>query len=78
MNRHYVMLYLKHASREFTITARMKTARLPQVTRQARKLGYTPLLLAHRLSKASAESLKRQVAAAYMNAGYTYCTRPAL
>ena len=78
MNNHYVMLYLNRISTEFTITARKKSARLPQVTRQAKQLGYTPILLAHRLSKTSAESMKRTISSAYTSAGYTCNTRPAL
>ncbi|ROZ78871.1 hypothetical protein [Ramlibacter sp. WS9] len=78
MNDHYVMLYLNQASTEFTITARKKSARLPQVTRQAKLLGYKPILLAHRLTKVSAESMKRMICSAYANAGYTYNTRPPL
>jgi hypothetical protein len=78
MREHFVMAYVNHASRRFTLTARKRTARLRGVTLQTKHLGYRALVIAHRLDKATAETMKRAVRSAYELAGYVYQTRSPL
>lgn len=73
----HVVVYVNHADRMFSITARMTSARLPEVGEQMEGEGFEPIVLAH-LPKEEAEAFKDAVRAAYEAAGYEYQTRSPL
>ena len=74
---HWVVVYLDHRHRRFSITARTATSRLVEVNQQMEAAGYEVRDLA-RLAKAAAATFKDAVMAAYVAVGYEYQARPAL
>ena len=74
---HWVVLYLDHGNRRFSITARKAESRLPGVNRQMDATGYKVLGLP-RLAEGAAGAFRDAVRAAYEAAGYEYQTRPPL
>lgn len=78
MQDYLVVAYVNDTALTFTLTARKHTSRLPEVTRQARAIGYRTVLIATRLDKATAAAMKRSLRDAYEIAGYVYRTRPKL
>ena len=63
---------------QFTVTARMERARLPGVDAQMAGEGYTRRVIAERLDKEQAETLRDKVRDEWTAKGYAYQTRPQL
>ncbi len=69
---HHVVLYTRHDTKTFSITARMERARLEFVNNGKMVDGFTEVTLAENLHKDAAEELKNAVNDALKKAGYTY------
>lgn len=78
MGNHLVLVYVHDASKSFTATARMRSARLRGVILQTKGWGYRAIVIATNLDKATADAMKRSLCEAYKQAGYVYRTRPPL
>tara|TARA_R100001039_G_scaffold33110_1_gene26473 strand:- start:411 stop:650 length:240 start_codon:yes stop_codon:yes gene_type:complete len=78
MGAHYVIVFVNDAKRTFNTTARKKSARLKQVVRQCRGLGYRKVVMADRLDKNTADAMKASIDTTYKAASYRYEARPPL
>ena len=78
MNEHFVLAYVNDKKRVFTLTARKRSSNLPKVTLQTKNFGYRAVVMAIRLEKHTADTMKEAIRLAYESAGYVYQTRPQL
>lgn len=75
---HKVVLYFDDELKQFTVAARMERARLPGVDEQMAGHGFTRRVIAERLGKEQAETLRDQVRDEWTAKGYAYQTRDPL
>lgn len=77
---HEVVLFTRKRGKikEFTITARKPSARLPGVTGWAAAEGYSVAIHEGGLTKQAAERRRDQLKTEYRDDGYEYRTRPPL
>ena len=78
MPAHFVIAYVNHGARLFSLTARKMDARLPEVDAQMAGLGFERVVIAEGLDKPVADAMKQAVHAAYVDAGYRHDPRESL
>jgi hypothetical protein len=66
---HNVVIYVKEAEKEFSITARKPSAELSKVTKYMKWLGYTSITLAEGLDEDQAKKLKNDKYSEYERKG---------
>lgn len=78
MQAHFLIAYVDHGKRLFSLTARKAAARLPEVDEQMEALRFDRVVIAQHLDKAVAETMRHAVHAAYVGAGYRHEPRASL
>lgn len=78
MPAHFLIAYVDHGKRLFSLTARKADARLPEVDEQMAGLGFDRIAIAEGLDKPTAEAMKHALHAAYVGAGYRHEPRASL
>jgi hypothetical protein len=72
---HKVVIYVHKGKKQFTVTARKQSARLPVVDQWAAIRRFARIVVAEGLEKQDAEAMKHRLIEKYSGQGYSYQER---